>query len=210
MSKVTAVGEILDTKSESLNSESISKKGKGGARVGAGRPKGKLDPHTLEQMAVREDFNQLTMRAATKLFNAQFGLAVGTQTLFVKYHVGSGKERKTVVETVTDEHLIKEYLIDDGLSLNADGDDEYYYISNNPANNNAIDSMLNRALGKAPDKLEITGGFFTKQEMTIKVVGSDHDIIDIGDDGQIVGGTSADPVGETGPSDESPQPPTSS
>lgn len=202
MSEPVQVGEIIEEK----------KSGRGGAREGAGRPKGKLEKHTLEQMKVKEQFNQLTLRAATKLFNAQFSLATGTQQLYVKRRVGSGKERRTEVEVVTDPEIIKEYIIDDGLTLNSEGDDEYYYLSTHRPDNKAIQSLLDRAMGKAPDRLEITGGFFSKSELTIKVVGSDHDVIDIGDDGQIVGGPAArtDPVGETGPSDEGPQPSASS
>jgi hypothetical protein len=161
------------------------RKNNGGARVGAGGPR---RPHanTLEKRRVREAFEQLVLRAATKLFNAQMGLALGEQSLYVKYYVGTGKDRKAVVDVVTDPEIIKEYVIDDGLTLNRESEDEYYYIASKPADNKAIEALLNRALGKAPDKLEITGGFFSQKELTIKVVGSSHDTIDVGEDGQII------------------------
>lgn len=219
MSEPTPVSEILDEKTELLKNDSVLEKGKnGGARPGAGRPPGKLSQKTLDQMKVKEAFNQRVMKHANDLFNAQLSLATGANVLMVKVKErdSDGKVKRVYHEQVTDPELIKQYLDnEDGLGDYDDINDQdhFYYMQVKPPDNKALDSLLNRALGKAPDKLEITGGFFSKSEMTIKVVGSDHDVIDIGDDGQIVDSgprASADPIGETGPSDESPQPPASS
>ncbi len=202
-------GEAVKVSELITQPQSKAWKQNGGKRPGAGRPKGKLNAKTLEKTAVRDAFNQLVMRSATRLFNAQLDLALGEKQLFVKYFVGEGKDRKSVVQVVTDPELIKEYLIDDGATLNASGTDEYYYISTKPADNRAIQALLDRALGRAPDKLEITGGFFTQHDLTIKVVGSTHDVIDIGEEGQIIEpGADAKRTPRLG--DQDPQPPASS
>ena len=236
MSKVTPIKEIVDSKIEKLekvpeeqlqsklhcdtcgkdthNTEGHGKRG--GARKGGGMPKGKLTKKKLEQIQVREAFNQRVMLHADRLFNAQMNLAVGEQSLFVKVKErdSKGKVIRVTHEVITDVETIKQYLdYEEGLegaeSLN--DENHYYYLSTKPADNKAIDSLLNRALGKAPDKLEITGGFFSQSQLTIKVVGSDHDVIDIGEDGQLAGSDSGtDPVGETGPSGQDSQPPASS
>jgi hypothetical protein len=130
-----------------------------------------MSPVKYEQLKIREAFNQNVMRAATKLFNAQFGLAVGEQSLYVKKSIRG----KIVIELVEDEETIKEFLVDDGASINAENR-SHYYLATKPANNMAIDSLLNRALGKAPDKLIVEGGFFKAEKMLIEVVQPNNEI----------------------------------
>jgi hypothetical protein len=178
MEELEQIGNIIESETGKLenvpvkgNPNGLPTKGTmGGPRPGGGMPPGKVTKKKLEQMKVKNKFNQLVMRSATKLFNAQLNLAVGEQSLFVKYYTGKSKDRKKHIDIVTDIELIKEYIIDDGLTLNNNGDEEYYFLSTKPSNNMAIDSLLNRALGKAPEKLEITGGFFSKSKLTIEVL----------------------------------------
>jgi hypothetical protein len=142
----------------------------GGRRPNPGRKVGSHLPHTYEMMKVKEAFNQNVLRAANKLFNAQFQLAVGEQSLYVKRSVEGKDGKKSIIEIVDDPDIIKEYLVDDGKSINDTSENEYYYIATKPANNMAIDSLLNRALGKAPEKIQIEGGFFKAEKMEIEVV----------------------------------------
>jgi len=127
----------------------------GGARPGAGRPKGGMNESTKIRMAAKQEFQRRVVTMSDQLFNAQYDLAIGEKFLLVKRVEGEGRNRKTWIETVTDLQTIKEYLEDDGYSLN-DGED-FYYMSTKPANNMALDSLLNRAYGKPDEKLEVKG-----------------------------------------------------
>lgn len=175
----TQVKDIVDSKSEKL-------KKVGGARPGAGMPKGYVTKKKLEKLAVKRELDQRVLRAVPKLFAAQMDLACGEKVLMVKRTTGDGKDRKVTTEIVTDVETIAEYIIDDGITLNQETNNEYYYITTKQANNQAIEGLLNRVLGKAPDKIEITGGLFAAQNMTVNVVGSKHEVIDVGDDGQLI------------------------
>lgn len=124
--------------------------GRGGARPGAGRPAGSMNATTLERMAVKKAFEDRVARNADKLFDAQFNLAKGEQYLMVKYETGNGKNKRTVTEVVDDPETIKAYL-----NGELDDEDEYYYISTKPAVSVAIDSLLDRAFGKAQQKMEL-------------------------------------------------------
>lgn len=129
---------------------------RGGARPGAGGPKGKMQPQTLERIQAAKLFKARVAKNTNKLFNAQFDLAIGEKYLMVKRVTGTGKDRKTWVEVVDNIETIKEYIDDDGESLNADAGEDYYYMSVRGANNSALDSLLNRAYGKAEERLDIT------------------------------------------------------
>lgn len=124
----------------------------GGARGGAGRPKGSMNPETVERMKVKAAFIKRVNHNADRLFNSQFNLAVGEQYLMWKHKVGSGNKERVVVEVVDDLETIKAYL-DETLDT-ADG--EFYFISTKPANGMAIDSLLNRSFGKAEEKIDHT------------------------------------------------------
>lgn len=124
----------------------------GGYRPGAGRPKGSMNPATKERLAIKHAFQDRVAQNADRLFNSQFNLAVGEQYLMVKRKVGSGSKERTVVEVVQSLETIKAYLNDE---LD-EGDDEYFYVSTKPANGMALDSMLDRAFGKAEAKLDMT------------------------------------------------------
>ena len=128
----------------------------GGARPGAGRPPGSMNSDKIERMKIKEAFIERINRHADHLFNAQYDLAIGEKYLMVKKTTGHGKNRKTWIEVVEDIETIKEYLDDDGESLNSDTDSEYYYMTTKPANGMALDSLLNRSFGKAEEKLDVT------------------------------------------------------
>lgn len=138
--------------------ESSNEKSKwGGARPGAGRPEGSMNPDTKERMKVKSAFISRVNKHADDLFNAQYNLAKGETYLMVKRIEGEGKNRKVWHEMVTDPQTIIEYL-DGELQGNdsIDDDEHFYYMTTKPANGLAIDSLLNRSFGKAEEKLDIT------------------------------------------------------
>lgn len=232
MSELEKVGDILESKAESVKENQLycdtchkdthktEDHGKnGGARKGAGFPQGEKKKKTLEQQKVKEQINQRIMLHADRLINAQMQLAVGEQVLMVKIKErdDKGMVKRVTHEVVTDIETIKQFLdYEDGEGTeyeeSPNDQDHFYYLSVRPSNNQAIDSLLNRAIGKAPDKLEVVGGFFAQPNLTIKVVGSTHDDISITDDGQIsgIGSDGTDPQRETEPSDVDPGSPASS
>lgn len=126
---------------------------KGGKREGAGRPKGSHDKATLEKQKVAEAFNQRVMVKADALFNAQLSLAVGSQKVFRINETGEGSKAKREHVLVTDPDEIKALLDEhDGSAGVVDG--VFYYFTTVTPDNKAIDSMLNRTLGKAMEKRE--------------------------------------------------------
>lgn len=199
MAEPTQVKDIVEEKKECkykdcdglIDDYKCDKCGKapmGGKRPGAGRPEGRLDDKTLEQKKIQEKVNQRILRHADKLFNAAMSLAVGTQKLIVIISEGEGKNKKRRHEIVDDEEIIKQYLdYNEGINDTESPNDEnhYYYLTTEKPDIRAIDSLMNRGLGKAPERLEIHGEFFNRNELTIKVVGDRHDFIDISNDGQI-------------------------
>lgn len=192
MAEAEQIGDILDSQYE--NSKNVSSdegneklvKKHGGAREGAGRKPGGYNQKTLDQMKVKEAVNQRIMNWADRLINAQMSLAVGEQVLMVrvKDRNSEGKVTRVYHEVVEDIELIKQYLDysegSPGAAESPHDEDHYYYLTTRPANNQALDSLLNRALGKAPDKLEVSGGFFDQNSLKIEVVNSKHDDLDIG------------------------------
>lgn len=144
---------------EKLNSKSVSKpkpkRGKnGGARPGAGRPRGKKDPHTVAREATKQAFVDRIHHNADQLLNAAMNVALGETYLMRKVTVRNSKGTVTreYHETVTDPAKIIEYL-DSGQSGDFGDDDEWYYMTTKPANVNAIKELFDRAFGKpaSPD-----------------------------------------------------------
>lgn len=118
----------------------------GGKRPGAGRPKGSKNKATKEKIEALAEFQRRTRRNIGRLFNSQIALAEGCSFLFcIKTR---GKKRTT--EKITSPSVIKDYL--DGKLIDAEG--EYYYISTEKPDNKAIDSLLDRAFGRATQNVE--------------------------------------------------------
>jgi hypothetical protein len=125
----------------------------GGKRAGAGKKPGTKNKSTLEKEAVAKAFNQRVMAKADALFNAQLTLAVGSMKVFRIDEEGEGKSKKRVHTLVTDPDEIKALLDEhDGAAGVVDG--VFYYFSDVLPDNKAIDSMLNRALGKPKESVE--------------------------------------------------------
>lgn len=134
---------------------------RGGKRPGAGRKKGSKSAATLEREATLKHFRERTMRAADILFNSQLSLARGLAFLYKieKYWEGTGRHRvlrQKKPQLVTDQWEIEAYL--EGQLEEGDLDDReatYYFITTKEPDNKAIDSLLDRALGKSVQLLEL-------------------------------------------------------
>lgn len=142
--------EPLKTTIDKLKSQ--PKKSKGGARPGSGRPKGSKNPETITREAAAKIFKDRVAKNVDRLFNSQLDLAVGEKYLMVVHTNGKGSRIKRETTIVTDIELIKKFL-DEELE-NTDSD--YYYMTTKPANNQALEGMLNRSFGKAAESLDVT------------------------------------------------------
>jgi hypothetical protein len=135
---------------ETLKNNSVDGSNKnGGARPGAGRPKGGMNEDTKIRMIAKKHFIDRVAKNTDKLFNAQLNKAIGETYLMRVTTIGKVKE----TEVVTNQETIKAYLDD---TLEAD-DNEYYYISTKPTDNMAIQGLLDRAFGRAAEKVTIDG-----------------------------------------------------
>ncbi len=126
---------------------------RGGKREGAGKKPGSKHKATLEKIRVAEAFNQRVMNAADALFNAQLTLATGSMKVFrIDEEITESGKVKRVHVHITDPDEIKA-LLDEHDGSAGVVKDKYYYFSEVLPDNRAIDSLLNRALGKAPEKI---------------------------------------------------------
>lgn len=138
------------------NKNEIQERKWGGARNGAGRKTHSKNSETVIREETIRQFKDRVAKHTDRIFNAQLDLAIGEKYLMVKRVVGTGKDRKTWIEVVEDIETIKEYLDDDGESLNQDAGEDFYYMTTKPANNMALDSLLNRTYGKAQERVDLT------------------------------------------------------
>lgn len=134
-----------------------------------GRPKGSKTLATLKRDAIMEAWRQRVFKFADRLLDSQMTLAQGQTFLYRidKEFVNTGKGpqggfwRKKKPVLVQDEEEIRAYIERDVEQANPFEDDDggaaYYYITAKEPNNQAIDSMLDRAGGKAVATTQITG-----------------------------------------------------
>lgn len=95
------------------------------------------------------------MKNADRILDAQLSIAQGQQFLYriVTTKDEKGRSMRSKPEIITSEIIIEAYLNGD-----YEGDpDEYYFITTKEPNNQAIDSMFNRAFGKPTESHELTG-----------------------------------------------------
>ncbi len=106
-----------------------------------GRPKGKTEL-TLAKERVQHEIEQKILGMAEKLVNSQATVAQGCSFLYVVTTDKDGKRGKP--ELVTDKETIGAYLAGD--LENAQG--EFYYITTEKPDSRAVDSLLDRGIGK--------------------------------------------------------------
>lgn len=133
-----------------------------------GRPKGKKNAATLEREAVSKIYQQKILNAANILFNKQMHLASGQTYLYKiekELQIGPKGGKKYISsrpKLVTSQQEIEDYLT--GLIEEGDYDNEddpnatYYFLTTEKPDGKAIDSMLDRGLGKVPTTLSNPDG----------------------------------------------------
>jgi len=145
--------------------ENLKKKSNwGGKRKNAGRKLGKQNKATKEKLATLKEFKERVRKNANRLFNSQMSLAEGCSFLFCIKTIKKGNTSKRITKKVSDPKIIKAYL-DDELDNKKD---EYYFISTEKPDNRAIDSMLDRAFGRATQSMEL--GNKDGEAFTTKVI----------------------------------------
>jgi len=132
-----------------------------------GRPRGKKNQATLDKEAALSEYRKKIIKNVNILWQKQFHLASG-QTFLYKIEkektIGpkggvSYKNKKAVL--VTSQTEIEMYLCK--RIENGDKDDKqnpnatYYFITTKEPDGKAIDSMLDRAFGKATQPVEGSG-----------------------------------------------------
>lgn len=121
----------------------------GGVRAGAGMPKGKKTRKTIQKEIELAYIKERVSRAKETIIDAQLSLARGLSYLYRIDKDAKGNNKKP--ELVTAQYEIEAYL-----SGEAD-EDSYYYITTVRPENNAIDSLLDRTVGKPIQKNQIEG-----------------------------------------------------
>ncbi len=129
---------------------------RGGKRENAGAPKGTIQRRSLEKSAVVRALRERTMAHADNLFNAQLTKAVGSVMVFRvdEEEIGNGKTKRVHIH-ITNPDEIKRVLDENEGGAGKVGDD-YYFVTNIPPDNKAIDSMLDRTFGKATQPVEVS------------------------------------------------------
>jgi hypothetical protein len=127
----------------------------GGARPNSGRPAGGTNIASRTKAQAERELKQRIVENSQRILDKQLSLAEGVQYLMViRTEVGdNGKKHKCKPEVVTDELTIREYL--DG-KLNQGGDDEYYFITTERPDTRVLDSLLDRAFGRATNNVDLT------------------------------------------------------
>lgn len=134
----------------------ISKTTHGGKRPNAGKPKGIKHPKTLEKQAVIRETQQRVYRNIDPLLNAQLANALGSQMVFRRDTVKDSKGNEKPVHTlVTDASEIKE-ILDSTDGKGGRAGEDFYIITTVQPDNRAIDSLLDRGLGKAVQSIEVS------------------------------------------------------
>lgn len=123
----------------------------GGAREGAGRPKGSENEDTKQRRIAERDYKMRVVSHIHDLFNSQLSLAKGLTFLYrideEKNDDGKVLSRKHVI--VQNPEEIRDALDELDGSESGTFDDKYYYITTRVPDIKAIDSMLDRVFGKA-------------------------------------------------------------
>lgn len=157
-SETVPVSEI-DKLNVGQNEPGDGRASNGGARPGAGRPKGTLNPDVQERRIAEQEFRNRVICSKDALMNAQMTLAQGVQMLYCITTDKKGNRSKP--ELVTDQFTIEAYLageLNDDQGNNGDdagSEKEYYFITTERPDNRALDSLFDRSFGKAKQPIEL-------------------------------------------------------
>jgi hypothetical protein len=127
----------------------------GGKREGAGRPEGSVNETTKLKLEAERELKDRIIGNTQRLLDKQFSLAEGCQYLFVIHteYDKKGKTHKSKPELVTNPDIIQRFL--DG-EFEGSSDDEYYFMTTERPDGRALDSLLDRAFGKATQSMDLT------------------------------------------------------
>lgn len=123
-----------------------------------GRPSGRKNNKTIEREAARNLFEQMVRENIRPLFHSQMTIASGITYVYRIDRHGKGS-------TLRIEHVLLEdpREIADALDIIANhdpnGDEDgngFYYVTTRAPENRAIDSMLDRSIGKATQPIDHT------------------------------------------------------
>ena len=146
------------SKPNNKNLDKARKKALKSPRIGK-RGKGKK---VLEREKKIEDIRQMyidgVLDKIPELADAQMRLAKGHDYLYKNVCTGKGKYKKCKWEMVTSQNEILQYLNGEFEDSNSDDDEGYYKITTVRPDNRAIDSALDRTIGKPQTNLDITSG----------------------------------------------------
>jgi len=140
-----------------MTKSEVTKK-RGGARKNAGRPKGKQDPQTIERNQVLQAYKDKILRHADQFFRTQKVLAFGHYEIFIVEHYedanGKVKRRHVLVE---EPELMANILDDPELTQG----DNYVIVRKVEADKYTLEAMLDRAMGKASQTVDINADITT-------------------------------------------------
>jgi len=133
----------------------------GGARPGAGMPKGHKTKKTMEAKVAEEYIRKRVLGALPSIMNSQMSLARGCNYLFKLEKIYDSKSGKWVIpkgrqpKIVKDKEEIAKYIAGD---FEGKEECDYYFMTTEKPDNKALDSLLDRTLGKATQKSEVKVG----------------------------------------------------
>ncbi len=131
----------------------MANKNHGGKRNGSGRPKGAKNKSTEEIRQSKAELEKRIRASSDRLFNAQMTVAEGVTMLFKVKKDKKGNNLPP--ELVTSESEIKQFIDECGGYDGTMNDDTYYFLTTSKPDNKAIDSMLDRAYGKARQDMKV-------------------------------------------------------
>lgn len=112
-----------------------------------GRPKGRKNDATLEREAVAKAVQQKIFKMADKLVDSQMIVSMGTHRMCV---ITKGPDGKPSLETIRDSDRFNVLLETGKYGV------DYIILAAADPDWKAGDALLNRALGKAPESVDIT------------------------------------------------------
>ncbi len=133
-----------------LSKENAAKARENGKK--GGRPRGSKDPHTMEREEVMRQFRERVSRMMPALTVAQAALAKGLTFLYVIKTDRKGNKGKPQI--ITDTDTIEAYLSDELVN----DEHEYYFMATEKPSNQALDSLQDRAFGRATQPVSGEGG----------------------------------------------------
>jgi len=148
----------------------------GGKREGAGRKKGGENKDTRERRLADQAYKKRVVAHIHDLFNSQLNLARGITFMYrideIKNEKGTIISKKhRIVESKEEIRRVLDDLDGDEHGIS---EDDYYYITTRAPDNRAIDSMMDRVFGKAPQTVEHSGSIDVNKLSEFKTLTSEQ------------------------------------